>query len=153
MNIEQQLWKRIASDVEPHVAGRHETENLANRIMADVGVALVLARREGWALRADRFRSFVLAGELERVFPFPSRTVEVLREEEDPNGGGVLWRWSLRLEYRQHGKEYWTSMGNTNRVFAPYRERVLLWADLIVNPTRTEAVEIDPENPWPEDAP
>jgi hypothetical protein len=73
----------------------------------------------------------------ERFSPPPKR---VLREETDPNGGEVLWRYRepSGLEYRRIERGRWLSLtgGEGSRVFAPFPERIRLWADLLANPYR-----------------
>jgi len=69
-------------------------------------------------------------------FPLPPK--RVLREEPDPCGGDVDWRWTGALEYRPNGGAKWNLLisDSNGRVFAPYPERIDLWHSLKHEPYR-----------------
>jgi hypothetical protein len=119
-------------------------------IVACVETALVLARREGCR---DASRHALSA---EDRYPLPTRTRRVLREEPDPNGGDCDWRWNGGLEFRsyQNVMGQWHTItirdGTSDRVFAPYPDRISLWYSLMREPYRTETVQADEQDPWGE---
>lgn len=70
-------------------------------------------------------------------FPLPPK--RVLREEPDPKGAGVMWRWlGSSLEYSSGDGRWFALVGSAggDRVFAPYPERIDLWHSLKHNPYR-----------------
>lgn len=75
-----------------------------------------------------------------QIFPLPPK--RVLREEPDPNGGEVLWRWNEWLEFMPNAihnpaeLKRWIRLTapDCDRTFAPYPGRIDLWHSLKHNP-------------------
>lgn len=101
---------------------------------------VTLAARAAYALAKEEdgvgYTDHVYAQMAAERFPLPPK--RVLREEPDPNGGDVFWRWNLHLEYRPWNGNVWVSLvSDANmRVFAPYPERIDLWHSLKHDPYR-----------------
>lgn len=120
-------------------------------ILAVVETALVLARREGWNLRAyqseniTEFPGAVDSG-LEK-FTLPARTRQVLREEPVPGTDRPLYRVEHGcLRVFSNLREWVPSPPIGNASFALMAHAL----DLHANPYRTEQVPADESDPWEE---
>lgn len=139
-SIEEQLRERIAAHLKIGSMEPLGEQVALSRIMADVGVALVLARREGYRLVSCCTLTSTEA------YPLPKRIRRVLREEPVPDGGVVLFRVIAgQLQVAPDDGSRWE----------PYRvmPSVALMRhalDLYDNPYRMEEVPADESNPWPE---
>lgn len=154
MDIMEKLRERVTKH---YMGQRNSYTECVDAIMADVEIALVLARREGFEAGAR----WMNGGTIPHVnpvvhrtaerYPLPTRTRRVLREEPDPYNS-CHWRVvDGKVQYTAWRFNEWQWIdddGEHGSIVTP--ERAVLWADLYANPYREETVEVDPDNPWGE---
>ena len=148
--LEEQLKARL--DTEYDISTWHP--DVRERFYHDVEVYGALMAQEAFLRGVTQSQHYNITpvANARRIYPLPARTRKVLREEPDPMGADVQWRWAnQRLEYQHENK--WIALGYDEgpyRIFAPTGPRIDLWASLKRSPYREEQVEVDPNDPWPE---
>ena len=97
---------------------------------------LVIARREGYAqgatwYKAGRVPLHEVVEQADNYYPLP----KVTRPREVRDSHGVEWRWGWwGFEFRDDGDGCWSNVA-TSGTPGITKERVLLLADLLANPT------------------
>jgi hypothetical protein len=163
-----ELQTRVTGYLQDAAYGKDDGSRMSrnlNRILADVGTALVLAQRKAFRAGVTARGMTSDTDELEArgayLYRLPARTLWVLREEPDPHGYAVHYRYDegareIMVRYDIE-RAQWIKASDLPEGYAymlrPTADRIDLWASLKAEPYRTEEVPADESDPWPEVSP
>lgn len=150
--VRERVWAQLHRVVDSEVL-----QAKLDAVMADVETALVLARREAYA---ESMRCMAREGtqgadaafreqHAAYLYPLPTRTRQVLREEPVPGTRSPFYRWhNGRLEFL--AGRAWGSSSSVTRNDDGHVPLMRHALDLHDNPYRTEQVPADERDPWGE---